>query len=570
MPDVVVTISERLYLDGPLLTAQRGGYLHPLLVKLYDAVKGLGLIRIAATFTGKPRELVLLQQHEDGRWSLPRGQLQELAGAIKASGNTALWASEVKSNAAPPCSPGDLEEQTEGAVTFRPYQRDLITQIHKSRQGVVVLPCGAGKTLTGMAAAVTSGEPTLVLVHLEDLSDQWVETCQRLTGRLPRLIGGGEHDTRPLRPGEICVALVQTIRQNLRAYGPFLESVGFLLVDEAHRAPSDTFGEVVNACPARYRIGLSATPKRSDGLTPALHAYMGPVIYSLPGGARSLIKMGYLRKPTVMLVKSSFKPDRTCHEWFIDCPDCKESDSPARKLNTQILISGLDKQRALQEGKVKHNVKGCSYVFKGTEPVTYGHLLAAVAQNKAGLDAQRNLLAVDLVKTTTDLGRSVLVLTNRKSAVLDLCARLRRLGVEVLGLTSNESKDERNAALRKARLGLVRCLVATQLADEGLDVPVLDTLVNLSGGRDSGLAQQRLGRICRPAGHEAPLCFDIVDDYQSARQGAQLRVEAYREAYGHDCVPTHKAVDVNTALQVAKLFDLAPDIAVHRLLSLVK
>lgn len=568
VPELELTIGARLIFPGPSLSTQRGGWLHPLLHDFYAAIRTCTRVTVNQTFTDAPPKVVtLLQEHEDGTWSVPRGMLLEVQQTLKATRNDALWAPSVTVNVGTPMSLDAIEARSEGALTFRPYQRELSTKIVEKRQGVVVLPCGAGKTVTGLATALSTGEATLIVVHLTDLADQWAGAYRRMTGRSPRMIGESEHDTRPLAPGEVCVALVQSIRQNLSAYTPLLQSTGFLLVDEAHRAPSDTFGEVVNACPARYRIGLSATPKRADGLSPVLHAYMGPVIYSLPGGAQYLVRQGYLREPKIVMVRSPFKPGKDCAEWTVSCPDCAKSTDLKRQSRAEVVLTGMEDRRAFVSGELRHKTKGCGYIFKGSESVSYGPTIGAIAQSKAGLDAARNLIAVDLTKSAVDFGRAVLVLTNRKAAVADLVSRLRALGVDAAGLTSEDSKDYRTEVLRKARIGIVRCVVATQLADEGLDVPALDTLVLLSGGRDQGLAQQRLGRICRVGGHDTPLCFDLVDDYYGAKKNAELRIDAYRSAYGQDCVPTHKVVTANTAIEVMRLCDYDLDFAVHKLLS---
>lgn len=568
MPEVEISIGARLVFPGPSLSTKRGGWLHPLLHDFYTAIRSFTQVSVSQSYTGAPpKVLSLLQEHEDGTWSVPRGLLGEVKQAIAKTRNDAVWAPSVTVNVGKPISLDSLEHDSEGTLTFRPYQRELSTTIVNQRQGVVVLPCGAGKTITGLATALSTGEATLIVVHLTDLADQWAGACRRMTGRSPRMIGDSEHDTSPLAPGEVCVALVQSIRQNLTAYAPLLQSAGFLLVDEAHRAPSDTFGEVVNACPARYRIGLSATPKRADGLTPVLHAYMGPVIYTLPGGAQYLVRQGYLREPMIVLVKSAFKPGKDCAEWTVTCPDCAEHADLKRQSVAEVTISSIESRREFSAGTLKHKAKGCKYVFKGVERVSHGPTIGAIAQSKAGLDPERNLIAVDLAKSAVDFGRSVLMLTNRKTAVADLTARLRALGVDAVGLTSEDSKDHRAEVLRKARIGIVRCVIATQLADEGLDVPALDTLILLSGGRDQGLAEQRLGRICRIGGHATPMCFDLVDDYYGARKNAELRIDAYRSAYGRDCVPTHKTVSPNTAIEVMRLCDFASEIAAHKLIS---
>lgn len=501
-------------------------------------------------------ERIKLLASSEGRCELPRGCLQEVREAAKATGILITWDPQIRTNGTKPIPLPSLEKMVSQKIGkpwgLRPeYQPDIVRLALERRQGMIVLPCGGGKTIAGASAAISSGEATLVLVHTEDLLEQWVGAIRFLSGFDPRVVGGGSHDPRPLSPGEIVVGMVQTISQNLETYSALLGSVGFLLVDECHRAPADLFAGVINRCQGRFRLGLSATPNRADGYGFLISALIGPTIYRLPRGAIDLIEWGYLRRPLVVPVSSGFAPSDRAKEWTISCPDC-EADKKREKKASQVLASTSEKDEFLA-GRLFCRREGrksvrCSYVFSGREPVNIGKLVLSQVQTEAAIDPVRVGIASSIVADGVEAGRLVLTLTNRKDGVAVLVEEQRRRGIQVRGATSET--EARGAVISGFRAGRHRSLVATQLADEGLDVPMLDLLVMTSGGRHDGTAQQRVGRICRPAGKDVPLCFDLVDDYSSALSQWRERASAYVDAYGEECLPTDRPVSLGIALRI--------------------
>jgi superfamily II DNA or RNA helicase len=503
----------------------------------------------------------------DGRCEIPRGCLLDLREAAKVSGVTLVWDPQIRTNAVASRTVAELEAEVRARTgkpfAFRPeYQPEIVATILAKRQGMVVLPCGGGKTVSGVAAVLASGEAALIMVHTEDLLEQWVGAIRHLSGRDPRVVGGGDHDPRPLAPGEIVVGMVQTLSPNLGRYGRLLASVGFLMVDECHRAPADLFAAVINRCQGRYRIGLSATPNRADGYGFLIQALIGPTLFRLAGGARDLITWGYLRRPLVVPVASTYSPSDDTKEWTISCPSCAED--PKRADRAVQVLSSLEDKRYFLSGTLSCKRKGrqtirCSRVFSGKEPVELGKLVLAQVQTEAALDPARIKLISGLVQDGVEVGRLCLTLTNRKDGVSALEADQRARGLSVRGATSET--EARGAVISAFRAGRYRSLIATQLADEGLDVPALDQLVMASAGRHDGTAQQRLGRICRPAGAQVPVAFDVVDAYPAALSQWRERAAAYVEAYGPECLPTDRPVPLGTALRVLDLLANGADAA---------
>jgi superfamily II DNA or RNA helicase len=147
-------------------------------------------------------------------------------------------------------------------VSLRDYQTEAVGKLVRITQGYLVMPCGSGKTRTALGAIARLRTPTLVLVHTTDLAAQWRQEIRNELGVEAGLIGSGQARVAP-----ITVGLVQAlVRWPLPRLDAYLSTLGFLVVDELHHCPAVTFRQIIDRCPARYRLGLTATPEREEGL----------------------------------------------------------------------------------------------------------------------------------------------------------------------------------------------------------------------------------------------------------------------------------------------------------------
>ena len=127
-------------------------------------------------------------------------------------------------------------------------------------------------------------------------------------------------------------------------------------------------------------------------------------------------------------------------------------------------------------------------------------------------DESRTTLLLDIASLAAEHGRTTLLLVPRKAYAHQLAGKLRDRGFDAVAITSAVPKHRRAQHLRGLRERTVQIAVATQLADEGLDVPSLDMLICASTGRAAGRAIQRVGRVLRPAENkQAPIVIEIVD-----------------------------------------------------------
>lgn len=350
-------------------------------------------------------------------------------------------------------------------VPLRPYQDRAVRALCGGLHGLCVFPCGGGKTVAALHAIARTGQArALVLVHTSDLVAQWVGAARTVLGIEAARVGGGEKaaDRKAEPTARVVVATVQAAASALDrdpdAARAWLATFGVVVLDEAHHAPARTFARVLDACPALYRWGLTATPDRPDGLAPLLHAYLGPIVARVT--REELCEAGASVRGAVVRV------DTAC---AAHCPDMSSGWSR--------LVDDL-----------------CA-------------------------DPARNALIRDLAIREVQDGHTVLILTQRVEHAATLAAAIEAhpAVVPCAAVTGAQTAKERAQALDDLRTGALRCAVATQLADEGLDVPGLDRAILATPSRAAGRTVQRLGRILRPApGKGGAVLYDLVDPLVTA------------------------------------------------------
>lgn len=142
--------------------------------------------------------------------------------------------------------------------------------------GILKAPPGTGKTVMGLYVAAKMGCRTLVLVYSDFLLDQWEERIQQFLGVEPGII---QRDCWEIdKP--ICIAMIQTLMSR-GAPDSFRNAFGLVLVDEGHRYGAARWHEVIKLLNASFRLGLTATPYRKDGLERVFLWHIGEILYEL-------------------------------------------------------------------------------------------------------------------------------------------------------------------------------------------------------------------------------------------------------------------------------------------------
>jgi len=172
-------------------------------------------------------------------------------------------------------------------VVWRPEQEkllgDVLGRIHAAahmphgqiyEQGIIEAPTGSGKTLMAMELIRTLKQRTIVLVHTRALLNQWKREIIKCMHVEPGVVVGGVWPTKLLQD-DIIIVMSQTAVRNMEAWKRVASFYGMLILEECHHAPANTWRKLAWNAPCKYRIGISASPFREDGMTPIINNVCG-------------------------------------------------------------------------------------------------------------------------------------------------------------------------------------------------------------------------------------------------------------------------------------------------------
>lgn len=357
-------------------------------------------------------------------------------------------------------------------INLYDYQEKTIQATLEAKNGIIVMPCGSGKTQTAIEIIARLGGSVLWLTHTQDLLNQSKLRAESVldTDATFGTITGGKIN---IGTG-ITFATVQTMCQlDLAEYRDVWD---IIVVDECqHCCGSPTrvtqFYKVVNSLSARYKIGLTATPKRADGLHESMFALLGGIIHEV---SREEVA-AHTCPIRVMPIYTEYVPDYEA-------------------------------------------------VLSGDGTLDYNALTTDLVENK-----QRFKEVIDFVNL---LGSSILVLGSRVEYLQRLEAEFEGRSICLSGMgQSKKAKAERKEALRKLNDGELDAVFATYaLAREGLDVPSLKYVVFSTPVKDEITVIQSAGRVGRKAdGKEIGTVIDFIDDFSLFKRYANKRKGYYRK-----------------------------------------
>ena len=404
-----------------------------------------------------PRE-IRLYQRQGRNLIVPFGMLPEI---FKRKG----WFESIVSgfNAA------TMNDYKSGIVPYE-YQENAIQAALKARQGIVVAPCGAGKTQIGLEIAARLGGRTLWLTHTHELLKQSMERAQSVFG-----LSGSDYGT--ITAGKVDIGNVITFATVQTMNKIDLQSVqncwDVIITDEAHHiAGSPTklmmFWKVISGLKARYKFGLTATPKRSDGLTPCMFALIGPMVYEI---MRSDVQ------------ETTCPVDVEIHQTEY-VPDLNDILMPDGTLNYAKMITEIT------------------------------------------MDANRN---AKIVSDALEAPGKTLILTDRVEHIKDLEKLIQSCGGRSEGIYANAKG--RKAAIQRLSDGETDILIATfALAREGLDVPSLQNVIFATPQKNETIITQAAGRVARKSpGKESGKVIDYEDAFGMLRGWQKKRISIYKK-----------------------------------------
>ncbi len=361
------------------------------------------------------------------------------------------------------------------------------------RQGVVVLPTAAGKTYLAQMAMQATPRTTLIVVPTLDLMHQWYA---HLLAAFPDaeigLLGGGSRDRTP-----ILVSTYDSAAINAENLG---NRYALIIFDECHHLPTDFSRVIAEYAIAPYRLGLSATPERTDGKHADLNILIGREVYrkraeDLAGQA--------LAEHEIVQIK------------------VKLSQLEREKYNRLIQI----RNDFLRESKISlGSIQGWQRFVQMSARSQNGRR-AMLAHREAkeialGTDGKIRVLANLLAKHYPE---RILIFTADNATVYSISQEFL-----IPAITHQTPVKERHAILTKFREGEYKSLIASHVLNEGVDVPSASVAIILSGTGSAREYIQRLGRVLRKGNvknKQAILYEVIAENTSEERTSARRRGE---------------------------------------------
>jgi superfamily II DNA or RNA helicase len=373
----------------------------------------------------------------------------------------------------------------------RPYQNEALEKWQATESaGVVVLPTGAGKTLVAALAIHATGLWTLVVVPTLDLLAQWRVALAAMLTLDPAQIGvfgGGMQEIQPI---------TIITYDSAALYPRELRQFGLLIFDECHHLPAPTYRLIAESAFTPLRLGLSATPERTDMTHEDLDALIGPEVYRRsPAELTSERYLAQYREERIDIALSPedearYTEQRTNYRSFLQ--------------RRHIIISSPeDFQRKL--------VYLSSY-----DPEARMALLAWREARSIAMNAPRKYAEIErlLQQHTSD---QVILFSEFNPVVEEISRRFC-----LPSITYKTPTEERRAILERFRTGQYTKLVSGRVLNEGVDVPDCRVAIIVSGNSTRREYIQRLGRVLRPKDGEA-LLYELITSGTTEEDMAKRR-----------------------------------------------
>ncbi len=357
----------------------------------------------------------------------------------------------------------------------RPYQREALEAwLGQASRGLVVLPTGAGKSQLACMAIDAKRRATLVVAPTLDLVRQWYDLLRTSFATEVGVIGGGEYSIHPLTVTTYDSAYLHM--ENLGA------RFGLVVFDEAHHLPSAAYANAARMSLAPFRLGLTATPERTDGKEALLTELCGPIAYR-----KEIVDLagGFLAEYDTERIEVELSPDeraehdaaRALYRGFVERHGIRMSTphgwadfliQSARTPEGRAAMAGYRRQREL--------------AFCAPAKLDFvEHLLARHAHQRALIFTQDNA-------TCYAVSRRFLI----------------------PAITHQTKIKERSELLSSLAEGRYAALVTSKVLNEGVDIPAASVAIILSGSGSVREHVQRLGRILRKQGDKRAVLYELV------------------------------------------------------------
>jgi DNA excision repair protein ERCC-3 len=373
-----------------------------------------------------------------------------------------------------------LRTQTGSGDPFalRDYQEEAVDAFHaagsdRGGSGIVVLPCGAGKTVVGLGAMARVRASTLVITTSITAARQWMDELADKTDLQPEMIGEYTGHSKDIRPVTVATYNILTHRRSKDGGFTHLKLFderdwGLIIYDEVHLLPAPVF-QVTAGLQARRRLGLTATLVREDGREDDVFALIGPRRAEVPW--KALEREGWIAQAC-------------CTEVRLPMPDSYRM------------------RYATADPRARFRV---------------------AAENPSKPEVVERIL-------TEHVGEPVLVIGTYVDQVRTLA---KTLGAPVL--TGSTGQKRRETLLADFRAGRIPVLVVSKVANFAIDLPDASVAIQVSGTFGSRQEEaQRLGRILRPKSGRNQAHFYTLVSSDTVEQEFSLRRQLFLCEQGYE------------------------------------
>ena len=373
-------------------------------------------------------------------------------------------------------------------LTLRDYQKPIVSRVlqvlQTSHGAMMTCYCGFGKTNCAIWLMAQLKLKTLVIVHKTFLMSQFCEALIRLCPGIR--VGTIQGKVCDVENKHVVLGMLQTLsgQTGMEIPAHIRQMFDFVIVDECHHIAARVFSKAMLRFPAKYTLGLSATPNRKDGLSHVIRWFLGDTIVSAERP----------QDDTCKVVKIDF-----VHANCLD-PECKYGSEHRQKFG----------KRAVLLPPMITDMVNCKF---------------------------RTRTIADAVLDVVRESRNVLVVSDRVNHLHDLFDMLYGRDGVVAGLYIGKmSQTERDEVARTCNV----ILGTYALTREGLDITKLNTLVLAT---PTGDVVQTVGRILRDKTGLAPRIIDVVDNYSAFAGQWQRRKKYYvQQAFDISSSEPHKPV----------------------------
>ncbi len=355
------------------------------------------------------------------------------------------------------------------------YQREAIQAWEAAGgRGVVVLPTGAGKTFVAVMAIDRRARSTLVVVPTLDLLHQWFDLLEAAFACAIGIVGGGYYEPKP-----ITVTTYDSAYLHMDKLG---DRFGLVVFDECHHLPSESYSTAARACLAPLRLGLTATPERTDGGEARYHEVLGPVVYrkdidELSGTYLASYETQRIEVDLTVAERTEYVEERAIYTGFLRLHGIRMSQPSGWGEFLALASRTADGRRAF---------------------------VAYRRQRQLALTATEKLATLERLLHAHRHDR-VLVFTDDNATAYAIAERFL-----VAVITHHTKVKERSLILAAFNRGTLGVVVTSKVLNEGVNVPDANVAVVLSGSGSVREHVQRLGRILRKREHKRAILYELV------------------------------------------------------------